>query len=249
MGFVSCNFIGQASFTCKLALSFCHFKSGGQEGDIEKQKFYKKQKFLILLLLAFKFLVFLMLLSVAMAATSTRQYNLRSGNQETLQFPVQLQLEDGKFLTELLKQQNGQVLDSESSISESDCEALIASDSESDGEQPEPSSRKDKVIKESSSVTQDVINEKILAQLDKLGKRLDSIESNVSKQGFAKNKCKKSKADSSVTVSPRAQVNKIPDLTALRQDMSVQALVDQHLKLLADAEKTGTKIKSLRGVP
>ena len=39
-GFVSCNFIGQASFTWKPALSFCHFKSGGQEGDIEKQKFY-----------------------------------------------------------------------------------------------------------------------------------------------------------------------------------------------------------------
>ena len=95
-----------------------------------------------------------------MAGTSTRQYNLRSGNQEALQFPVQLQLEDGKFLTELLKQQDGQVLDSESSISESDYEALIASDSELDGERPEPSSRKDKVVKESSSVTQDVINEK-----------------------------------------------------------------------------------------
>ena len=184
-----------------------------------------------------------------MAGTSTRQYNLRSGNQEALQFPAQLQLEDGKFLTELLKQQNGQVLDSESSISESDCEALIASDSESDGERPEPSSCKDKVVKESSSVTQDVINEKILAQLDKLGKRLDSIESNVSKQGVSSTKCKKlkSKAVSSVTVSPRAEVNKIPDLNVLRQDMSVQALVDQRLRQLADAEKTGTKIKSLRG--
>ena len=36
MGFMSCHLIGQVSFTCKLALSFCHFKSGGQEGDIEK---------------------------------------------------------------------------------------------------------------------------------------------------------------------------------------------------------------------
>ena len=129
------------------------------------------------------------------------------------------------------------------------CEALIASNPESDGEQPETSSCNDKVVKESSSVTQDVINEKILAQLDKLGKRLDSIENNVSRKGVVKNKCKKSKlkADSSVTVSPRGQVNKIPDLTVLRQDMSVQALVDQRLKLLADAEKTGTKIKSLHG--
>ena len=127
-----------------------------------------------------------MLLSVDMAGTSTQQYNLRSGNQETLQFPVQLQMEDGKILAELLKQQNGQVSDSESSISESDCEALIASDPESDVEQPETSSHKDKVVKESSSVTQDVINENILAQLDKLGKRLDNIENNVSKQGVKK---------------------------------------------------------------
>ena len=184
-----------------------------------------------------------------MAGTSTRQYNLRSGNQETIQFRVQL--EDVKFLTELLKQQNGQVSDSESSISESDCEALIASDPELDAEQPESSSRKDKVAssRESSSVTQDVINEKIPAQLDKLGKRLDSIESNVSKQSVIKTKCKKSKGkvDSSVTVSPRDQVKKIPDLNVLRQDMSVQALVDQRLRQLADAEKTSTKIKSLRG--
>ena len=76
-----------------------------------------------------------------------------------------------------------------------------------------------------------LLMKKILAQPDKFGKRLDSIESNVSKQGVEKNKCKKSKskADSSVTVSPRAQVNKIPDLNALRQDMSVQLLVDQRL--------------------
>ena len=111
----------------------------------------------------------------------------------------------------------------------------------------ESSSRKDKVAssRESSSVTQDVINETILAQLDKLGKRLDSIESNVSKQGVVKTKCKKSKGkvDSSVTVSPHDQVKKIPDLNVLRQDLSVQALVDQHLKQLADTEKTGTKNK------
>ena len=186
-----------------------------------------------------------MLFSVDMAGTSTRQYNLRSGN------PVQLQMEDGKFLTELLKQQNGQMSDSELSISESDCEAMIASDPESDVEQPETSSRKDKVVspRENSSATQDVINERILAQLVKLGKSLDNIENNVSKQGVVKSKCKKSKGkvDSSVTVSPHDQVKKIQDLNVLRQDMSVQALVDKRLKQRADAVKTGTKIKSLRG--
>ena len=89
-----------------------------------------------------------------MAGTSTRQYNLRSGKQESLQFSVQLQLEDGKFLTKLLKQQNGQVSDSESSISESDCKALIASDQDSYVEHVKSSSPKDKVASsiESSAV-------------------------------------------------------------------------------------------------
>ena len=159
---------------------------------------------------------------VDMAGTSTRQYNLRSGKQETLQFPVQLQLEDSKFLAQLLKQQNGQVSDSESSISESDCEALIASDQDSYVGSVKTSSPTEKVasLAESSIVNQEAINIKILSQLEKLGKRL---------------------------VSPSSQVPQIPDLNALRQDMSVQALVEQRLRQLADTEKPGTKIKSLRG--
>ena len=61
-----------------------------------------------------------------MAGTSTRQYNLCSGKQEGLQIPVQIQLsEDTEFLKTLLNEQNRQVSDSESSISEADCEALI----------------------------------------------------------------------------------------------------------------------------
>ena len=206
-----------------------------------------------LLAVVLRVLVFYFCVSVDMAGTSTRQYNLRSCNQETIQFPVQLQMEDGIFLNKLLKQQNGQVSDSESSISESVCEALIASDPESYAKHLKSSSCKDKVASssKSGSITQDVINAKILAQLDKLGKTLDSIESNASKQSVIKTKCKqaKRKVDSLVTVSPRNQVQKIPDLNVLQmQDMSVKALVDQHLRQLADAERTGTKIKSLRGV-
>ena len=61
-----------------------------------------------------------------MAGTSTRQYNLRSSKQEGLQIPIQTQLsEDIEFLRDLLQHQNGQVSDSESSISEADCEALV----------------------------------------------------------------------------------------------------------------------------
>ena len=183
-----------------------------------------------------------------MAATSTRQYNLRSGKQESLQFPVQLQLDNTKFLTELLRQQNGQVSDSESSISESDCEALIASDQDSYVGSVKNSSPKGASAssQESSAVNQEAINVKILSQLEKLGKRLDNIESSVTKSTVTKAKTKKvkRKVDSSATVSPKSQ---IPDLNILRQDMSVQALVEQRLKQLTETEKTGTKTKSLRG--
>ena len=109
-----------------------------------------------------------------MAGTSTRQYNLRSGKKESLQFPVQLQLEDGKFLTELLKKQNGQVSDSESSISNTDCEALIASDQEPYVEHVKSSSPKGKVASSNveSTVTQEVINVKSYPNLKSLARDL-----------------------------------------------------------------------------
>ena len=45
---------------------------------------------------------------VDMAGTSTRQFNLRSGKQEGLQIPVQIQLaEDTESLADLLKHQRG----------------------------------------------------------------------------------------------------------------------------------------------
>ena len=145
-----------------------------------------------------------------MAGTSTRQYNLRSGKQETLQLPVQLQLEDTKFLIELLKQQNGQVSDSESSISESDCEVLIASDQDLYVRLSKNSSPKEKGVTSfgNSVVNQEAINVKSLSRLEKLGKRLDSIESSVNKPSVAKGKTKKvkKKIESSVTVSPSSQV-------------------------------------------
>ena len=69
-------------------------------------------------------------------AASTRQYNLRSAGQGTVELPVELHMsEDSTFMKELLASQQdsttGQVSDNDSSINESDCEALIAS-SESD---------------------------------------------------------------------------------------------------------------------
>ena len=80
-----------------------------------------------------------------------------------------------------------------------------------------------------------------------MGKRLDNIESNVSKQSVVKTKSQKAKrkVDSSATASPCVQAPQNPDLNVLRQDLSVQALAEQGLRQLQGAEKPGTKNKSL----
>ena len=70
-----------------------------------------------------------------MAAPSTRQYNLHSSDQQTVQLPVELHMaEDSTFLKDLLASQktpgSGQVSANDSSINDSDCEALIASSDE-----------------------------------------------------------------------------------------------------------------------
>ena len=62
--------------------------------------------------------------------------------------------------------------------------------------------------------------------------------------------CQKSRvrrANARLPHPPSQQVPQIPDLNSLRNDSSVQLLVEQQVKQLAEAEKTGTKIKSLRG--
>ena len=63
-----------------------------------------------------------------MAETATSPYNLRS-REEVVELPVQLQLsEDSKFMANLLASdstQNGQVSGSDSSLNDSDCDALV----------------------------------------------------------------------------------------------------------------------------
>ena len=137
-------------------------------------------------------------------------------------------MEDSKFLTELFKQQNGQVSDSESSISDADCEALINSEQDSDIECIARSSPQNKVASskpENRVITQPAINVEILAQLETLSKRLDSIETSVGKQCVSKVKSKKVKkqVDPLVSVSPVSQACNVPDLNVLRQGTSVQA--------------------------
>ena len=65
-----------------------------------------------------------------MAAPSACQYNLHLNGHEALHLPVELHMaEDITFMRDLLASQksssSGQVSDNDSSIHESDCEALI----------------------------------------------------------------------------------------------------------------------------
>ena len=75
----------------------------------------------------------------------------------------------------------GQVSDSESSINESDCEALISSPcsksaSSSSVKIPDKKLDSDSIASHSDSVSQQVINMQILSQLQSLGRRLDDME-------------------------------------------------------------------------
>ena len=109
-----------------------------------------------------------------MAAPSTRQYNLcLNGNEVHL--PVALHMaEDSTFMKDLLHAQksssSGQVSDNDSSINESDCEALIATSDDESGSGNEGTStfvKKSDPTKSdvSQSLSQQAINMQILAQL------------------------------------------------------------------------------------
>ena len=58
----------------------------------------------------------------------------------------------------------------------------------------------------------------------------------------------KTKVKSQVASSPSHQeTTHIPDLQSIRQDAVLQAQVAKRLNELTDSEKSGTKLKSLRG--
>ena len=144
--------------------------------------------------------------------------------------------------------------DSESSVSEVDCEALVNSfEQESFSDSATSSTTKqNKFVSKSKvpDVSQQAIIVQILSQLDKLGKHLDNSKQNVVKQSDidkGKGQNVKKVVSSPVASTPSHQVPQIPDLNTLREDVPVKALVDQRLKHLADNEQKNTKIKSLRG--
>ena len=200
-------------------------------------------------------------------------YNLRSNKKETVQFPVQIQVDDEQFLNELLGHKSSSFNDStnmsdsfqESSDGELDCDALL------DSSDIEIHTTSDKTSKQSSShhpqqtnsadITSDfkiqsVINSQILDQLQKIGKRLDKIENGTCKKTVDKTKIKgKSSSKSKEKVAPKLQQHieafeqKLPTFDSLKEDALIQSKVEQRLQELTDLAKTGTtqKIKSQRG--
>ena len=155
----------------------------------------------------------------------------------------------------------GQVSDNDSSIDESDCEALIASsDDDYDSRQQvvnrhKSSKKSDPTASDSQSTSQEAINIQILAQLQSFGKRLHDMKKRSCKKSAdttkIKNKSYKSKVrpQPAVTPSPVHHDTNVHDLHSLRQDANLQMQVERRLQELASLNKTGTKVKSLRGGP
>ena len=149
-------------------------------------------------------------------AASTRQYKLRSARQDTVELPVEIHTsQDSTFMKELLASQQDpsseQVSDNESSINDSDCEALIAS-SDDDNEhivnRQRFAKKSDPTDSDSQSMSQQAINVKILEQLHSLGKRLDNMERKSCKKSTDTTKIKnkgyipKVKTQTAVTLPP-----------------------------------------------
>ena len=194
-------------------------------------------------------------------AASTRQYKLCSAHQDTVELPVEIHTsQDSTFMKELLASQqdpsSAQVSDNESSLNESDCEALIAS-SDDDNDQvvnrQRSAKKSDPTDSDSQSMSQQAINVKILEQLHSLGKRLDDMERKSCKKSTDTTKIKnkgykaKVRTQPAVTLPPVHQNSGINDLHTLRQDANLQLQVEKRLQELASLNKTGTKIKSLGG--
>ena len=192
-----------------------------------------------------------------------RAYNLRSGGSEA---PVQFEVSDDRFMSRLLQcQQNtsksGQASDSDSGSENNDSMSNAESDTEQIGvskstgvDKQVPGSSNDSRGSDSDVVSQQTINFQILTQLGNISKRLDAIESKTCKNSTDVSKLKSKSSKKTVVPQtpvtlPPIQVSApiVPDLQTLRNDAYIQAQVEQRLKDLVEDNRSGTKIKSLRG--
>ena len=202
-------------------------------------------------------------------------YNLRSAKNNTVELPVEIQLTgDTTFLETVLKN-NTTVSDIENSMSDSDisgsdldCSGLMDGSDQvlSTPVTDKNSAGTSKTVthvnsdKNSESDMQQLINARILDQLEKIGHRLDKIENKECKKSTDKAKIKNSdnkgarakKGSIKVQhVSQKLHTSKPDQQSSVAEETLLQLKVDQRLQELSDMAKSGTfsKIKSQRGGP
>ena len=213
-----------------------------------------------------------------MSVQSKKQYNLRSHKGTSTQVPVEFQVsDDQQFLNSILQnstlsqQTNEDSTDSEHSLSlnlsdsshDSDddhdlhnCDKSARSFHKFDQENIPSTSAGASAQKVSTLDVQGAINAQILSQLEKLGKRLEKIEQNNCRKTSDKTKIKSMKRKAEVVQktkksksNPVQQPLPSTTLESMKQDVILQAKVEERLQELTELAKTGTasKLKSQRG--
>ena len=191
--------------------------------------------------------------------------------QKKVEIPVELQIEnDHTFLNEFSRSGSVSRSDTESDI-ESIVDTLVSRGS-TDSEDTSPvhkhthdfkTSRKamrgqGKVRSDPRSEVQPdqtLINQRILSQLDAIGKQLCVIESSASvASSKVKNSgsgCGSTTASSSLPCSSKEDTMhaKLPDLHSIRHNKLIQEQVEEHIRQLSNSDKKGMdlRIKSQRG--
>ena len=202
-------------------------------------------------------------------------YNLRSVKNNTVELPVEIQLTGDKIFIETVLKNNTTVSDIENSMSDSDvsgsdldCSGLMngsdqvlstpVTDKNSAGTSKTVTHVNSDINSELDM--QQLINVRILDQLEKIGHRLDKIENKECKKTTDKAKIKNSdnkgarakKGPIKVQhVCQKLHTSKPDQQSSVVDETLLQLKVDQRLQELSDLAKSGTfqKIKSQRGGP
>ena len=190
-------------------------------------------------------------------------YNLRPGRQNTGELPVEIQLaEDKNFIETLVKHNilsnsDNNMSNSDTSVNELDCSGLM-NDSDDGASSPgnvKNSAGTSQIVASDSSLKisepdmQQIINARILDQLEKIGYRLDKIENKECKKTGDKSKIKssankvvKTKKSSAKVQQPCQKLasSKTVQPHSMADEMLLQLKVDQRLQKFSDLAKTGT---------
>ena len=199
------------------------------------------------------------ILTSFISMSESTSYNLRSNKADPIQVPIQLQLNnDTEFLSQLLQTNNqAQQLTAEESDSsdESDLncsDSIVNSDGEKTGEKETVKSDDADETAPDNAAVQQLINSQILSQLQTISHRLNKIEHTCCKKTNDPKKVKSSeKAQTGTDKSKTTTTNKseipaaskptqqqilpqnveqLPQLHTIRQDLFIQAQVEKRLK-------------------